>query len=165
MARRSPVRSDGTVSQRTVSEWSGVSPGTLKNMARIGLLPEAGQLRPHDVVLARIAHALGSTRSTNRDSQQDERTVAAIRRDYEALAIVAERLLRVTAEPLPVRSRLIVHPTGARLITHDYQLLEFCEDDALSHEPFHVLPVGAWNDDLQRRLAGPENEGEMRIAA
>ncbi|MFF2618575.1 hypothetical protein [Kitasatospora sp. NPDC058046] len=142
-----------------------MSPGTLKNLARIGLLPEAGQLRPNDVVLARIAHALGSTRSTNRDSQQDERTTAAIRRDYEALAIVAERLLRITDEPLPKRSRLIVHPAGAKLITHDYQLLEFCEDDAISHEPFQVLPIGAWHIDLQGRLAEPENHGQMDIAA
>ncbi len=169
MSRRSPVRPNGTMSQRTVSDWSGVSPGTLKNLARIDLLPEAGRQRPHDVVLARVAYALGATRSTNRDTQQDARTTEALKRDWEACRLVAELLLNADAEPVHPRARLFALPRSATLFTHDYELLQLSEGALAIQSPFQVLPVGAWYEELRLRLrlAGvlTDEVGEDVIAA
>jgi hypothetical protein len=161
--RRSPVRRNGTMSQRTVSDWSGVSAGTLKNLARIGLLPEATQLRPHDVVLARVASALGATRSTNRDTQQGERTTAAFQRDWDAVRVVMELLLRKPEKVHP-RTRLVAFPEHIAVVQQDYELLQLSEEALAKQWPYHVLPIGAWYAELQQRLAGTF-EGEATIAA
>lgn len=160
---RRPVRRDGTVSQRTVSDWSGVSAGTLKNLARIGLLPEADSMRPHDVVLAQVAAALGATRSTNRDSQPDARTTEAQKRDWEAVRVVAELLLNDASEPVHPRTRLLSLPNRVALFTQDYDLLRLSEEAFTAGSPFHVLPVGFWYEELQQKL-GASIEGDA-IAA
>ncbi|MFI1765165.1 hypothetical protein ACH41H_24335 [Streptomyces sp. NPDC020800] len=156
------------MSQRTVSEWSGVSAGTLKNLARIGLLPDANQLRPHDVVLARVASALGATRSTNRDTQQGERTTTAFRRDWDAIRVVMELLLAADASGSDVevhpRTRLVAFPDTVALVQQDYELLQLSEQALNNQAPYHVLPIGAWHAELQQRLAGTF-EGEADIAA
>jgi hypothetical protein len=151
------------MSQRTVSDWSGVSAGTLKNLARIGLLPEATQLRPHDVVLARVASALGATRSTNRDTQQGERTTAAFQRDWDAVRVVMELLLRKPEKVHP-RTRLVAFPEHIAVVQQDYELLQLSEEALAKQWPYHVLPIGAWYAELQQRLAGTF-EGEATIAA
>ncbi|MFC5148895.1 hypothetical protein [Streptomyces aureoversilis] len=157
------------MSQRTVSDWSGVSAGTLKNLARIGLLPEAHQLRPHDVVLARVASALGATRSTNRDTQQGERTTTAFQRDWDAVRVVMELLL-TTGEPgdeadsVHPRTRLVAFPEHVALVHQDYELLQLSEQALAKQWPYHVLPIGAWHAELQARLAGTF-EGAAQIAA
>lgn len=156
------------MSQRTVSEWSGVSAGTLKNLARIGLLPDANQLRPHDVVLARVAAALGATRSTNRESQQGERTTTAFQRDWDAVRIVME-LLVAAEEPgaedkIHPRTRLVAFPESVALVQQDYQLLQLSEEALENQAPYHVLPIGAWYAELQSRLAGTF-EGVAQAAA
>ena len=168
MPRRSPVRPDGTMSQRTVSEWSGVSAGTLKNLARIDLLPEARSLRPHDVVLARVANALGATRSTNRDTQQDARTTEALKRDWEACRLVAELLLNADTDPVHPRTRLLALPNDVALFTQDYELLQLSEEAMSAQSPFQVLPIGAWYAELRLRLAGAlhhDAEEDVVIAA
>lgn len=159
------------MSQRTVSEWSGVSAGTLKNLARIGLLPEAQKLRPHDVVLARVANALGATRSTNRDTQQGERTTTAFQRDWDAVRIVMELLLAAEdpnpkSDPTQVdqRTRLVAFPDTVALVQQDYELLALSEQALKNQLPYHVLPIGAWYAELQERLAGTL-EGGAKIAA
>lgn len=167
--RRSPVRHNGTMSQRTVSDWSGVSAGTLKNLARIGLLPDANQLRPHDVVLARVASALGATRSTNRDTQQGERTTTAFQRDWEAVRVVMELLHAAEAphadpDVVHPRTRLVAFPDAVAMVDKDYELLQLSEQALSDQSPYHVLPIGAWYVELQARLAGTF-EGEAQIAA
>jgi hypothetical protein len=159
------------MSQRTVSEWSGVSAGTLKNLARIGLLPEAEKLRPHDVVLARVANALGATRSTNRDTQQGERTTTAFQRDWDAIRVVMELLLAAEArdpksDPVEVdpRTRLVAFPDTVALVQQDYELLKLSEQALANQLPYHVLPIGAWYAELHDRLAGTF-EGAVKIAA
>lgn len=164
MSHRSPVRANGTISQRTVSEWSGVSAGTLKNLARIDLLPEARSLRPHDVVLARVANALGATRSTNRDVQLDARTTEALSRDWDAVRLVAELLLNAGTEPVHPRLRLLALPTEVVLFTQDYELLQLSESALEAHSHFQVLPIGAWYQELQQRLGSFEEENVV-IAA
>lgn len=163
------MRRNGTVSQRTVSEWSGVGAGTLKNLARIGLLPEADQLRPHDVVLAQVAAALGATRSTNRDTQQGERTTAAFQRDWDAVRIVME-LLVAASEPggedrIHPRTRLVAFPESVALAHQDYQLLQLSEEALERDLPYHVLPIGAWHAKLQQRLTNEFDEGAAKDAA
>ncbi|MFE4756527.1 hypothetical protein ACFRIB_41095 [Streptomyces mirabilis] len=155
---RRPVRRNGTVSQRTVSDWSGVSAGTLKNLARIGLLPEADSLRPHDVVLAQVAAALGATRSTNRDSQPDARTTEAQKRDWEAVRVVAELVLNDVSEPVHPRTRLLALPSRVALFTQDYDLLRLSEEALTACSPFQVLPVGLWYQELQQKLDTPVEE-------
>jgi hypothetical protein len=148
------------MSQRTVSEWSGVSAGTLKNLARIDLLPEARSLRPHDVVLARVAAALGATRSTNRDSQQDARTTEALKRDWDAVRLVAELLLNAKAEPVHPRTRLLVLPHEASLFTQDYELLQLSEAAMAAKAPLQVLPIGAWYEELEQRLSSALDDAQ-----
>ncbi|MFI1204838.1 hypothetical protein ACH4VR_36335 [Streptomyces sp. NPDC020883] len=159
------------MSQRTVSEWSGVSAGTLKNLARIGLLPDADGLRPHDVVLARVASALGATRSTNRDTQQGERTTTAFQRDWDAVRVVMELLVAADdpasqpdASKVHPRTRLVAFPEHVALVQKDYELLELSEKALTEQWPYHVLPIGAWHAELMARLAGAFNE-EAQIAA
>ena len=167
--RRSPVRANGTMSQRTVSEWSGVGAGTLKNLARIGLLPDANQLRPHDVVLAQVAAALGATRSTNRDSQQGERTTTAFQRDWEAVRIVMELLVAASEgggeDKIQPRTRLVAFPESVALAHHDFQLLALSEEALAQDLPYHVLPIGSWHAKLQQRLANEFDEGAAQAAA
>ncbi|WP_330351731.1 hypothetical protein [Streptomyces sp. NBC_00582] len=150
--RRSPVRRNGTISQRTVSEWSGVSAGTLKNLARIDLIPEANALRPHDVVLAQVAAGLGATRSTNRDDNQDPRTTEALRRDWDAVRKVAQLLLNAEVVPVDPRTRLVALADEVEIITKDYELLRYCEDAVEAGVAIRVLPVGTWYQNLQKRL-------------
>ncbi|MFG3429622.1 hypothetical protein [Streptomyces californicus] len=159
------------MSQRTVSDWSGVSAGTLKNLARIGLLPDADNLRPHDVVLARVAHTLGATRSTNRETQQGERTTTAFQRDWDAVRVVMELLLaaedhRRGEAPAEVdrRTRLVAFPETVALVVQDYELLQLCEKALDEGLPLIIMTIGAWHAELQQRLAGTF-EGDMRIAA
>lgn len=167
--RRSPVRRNGTMSQRTVSEWSGVGAGTLKNLARIGLLPNASQLRPHDVVLAQVAAALGATRSTNRDSQQGERTTTAFQRDWDAVRIVIELLLAASEpggeEKIQSRTRLVAFPDTVTLVHRDFELLALSEEALAKDLPYHVLPIGAWHARLRQRLAEDFDEGAAQAAA
>ncbi|MFH8470877.1 hypothetical protein [Streptomyces sp. NPDC017991] len=174
------------MSQRTVSDWSGVSAGTLKNLARIGLLPEADALRPHDVVLARVAAALGATRSTNRVAQPDARTAEALKRDWEAIQVVTELLLNATfvapdtAEGQAVspdaaasdlenrvnaRTRLVALPTRVQLLTHDYDLLRLSEEAMATRAPFQVLPVGVWYQELLKKLRAQTPAEEAPVAA
>lgn len=153
MPRRSQVRPNGTISQRTVSEWSGISAGTLKNLARIDLIPEAGSLRPHDVVLAQVAVALGATRSTNRDDKQDARTTEALRRDWDAVRLVAELLLNAEDEPVDIFMRLVALPNDAALVTKDYELLKWSEEAMRQKATLHMMPIGSWYAKLQERLA------------
>jgi hypothetical protein len=159
------------MSQRTVSDWSGVSAGTLKNLARIGLLPEANQLRPHDVVLAQVAAALGATRSTNRETQQGERTTTAFQRDWDAIRIVME-LLVAAGDPSPgatrlhPRTRLVAFPESVALVEQDYQLLQLSEQAFTEQVSYQVLPVGAWFAELQERLSlHGDQEGAAQAAA
>jgi hypothetical protein len=174
------------MSQRTVSDWSGVSAGTLKNLARIGLLPEADSLRPHDVVLARVAAALGATRSTNRVAQPDARTAEALKRDGEAIQVITELLLDAAGQapetvgqpsgihdpatprqgnPVNVRTRLVALPTRVQLFTHDYDLLRLSEEAMAAHAPFQVLPIGVWYQELLKRLQSEYPTEEAPVAA
>ncbi|MFF2374958.1 hypothetical protein ACFVUW_11305 [Streptomyces xiamenensis] len=157
------------MSQRTVSEWSGVGAGTLKNLARIGLLPDANQLRPHDVVLAQVAAALGATRSTNRDSQQGERTTTAFQRDWEAVRIVMELVVAASEaggeDKIQPRTRLVAFPESVALAHHDFQLLALSEEALAQDLPYHVLPIGAWHAKLQQRLANEFDEEAAEEAA
>lgn len=151
--RRSPVRADGTMSQRTVSSWSGVSAGTLKNLARIDLLPHADKLQPRDVVLAQVGSALGATRSTNRDTQQGVRTETANSRDWDAIKVVLELLIKETPDnPVSPRTRLVAFPARVELIEHDYELLALSEEALTAGWAWQVLPIGAWHADVCKRL-------------
>lgn len=168
--RRSPVRHNGTISQRTVSEWSGVSAGTLKNLARIDLIPEANALRPQDVVLAQVAAALGATRSTNRDDNQDPRTTEALKRDWDAVRRVAQLLLSADTTPVDPRTRLVALPDEVEIVTKDHELLRYCEAAVDAGVPIRVLPVGTWYQNLQQRLSeatsdAPDDEEQTVIAA
>lgn len=166
--RRSPLRKNGTVSQRTVSDWSGVGAGTLKNLARIGLLPGANDLRPHDVVLARVAAALGATRSTNRETQQGERTTTAFQRDWDAVRKVMQLMVAAgkpgADEQIHPRTRLVAFPETVKLARQDYELLQLSEEALVDEVPYQVLPIGAWYADLQQRLADTI-EGDAQVAA
>jgi len=175
------------MSQRTVSDWSGVSAGTLKNLARIGLLPEADALRPRHVVLARVAAALGATRSTNRVAQPDARTAEALKRDWEAIQVVTELMRSAAGEgpgsaeepypyapdgatprrgdPVNVRTRLVALPSRVQLFTHDYDLLRLSEEAMASQAPFQVLPVGVWYQELLKKLRSEHPAEGAPIAA
>ncbi|MFE0061858.1 hypothetical protein [Streptomyces sp. NPDC059003] len=137
-------------------------------MARIGLLADANHLRPHDVVVARVAAALGATRSTNRDTQQGERTHTAFQRDWDAVRLVVELLIAAddpaTNVEVNPRTRLVAFPESAHLIQQDYELLHLSEQALEQQCAVDVLPIGAWYDDLQTRLAALF-EGEGKIAA
>ncbi|WP_138968384.1 hypothetical protein [Streptomyces sp. YIM 121038] len=135
-------------------------------MARIGLLPDANQLRPNDVVVARVAAALGATRSTNRDTQQGERTNTAFQRDWDAVRVVMELLIAADDPSTDVevhpRTRLVAFPESAYLIQQDYELLHLSEQALEQQCAVDVLPVGAWHADLQARLSSPfEEEGHI----
>lgn len=125
----------------------------MKNLARIDLLPHADKLQPRDVVLAQVGAALGATRSTNRDSQQGARTETANSRDWDAIKVVLELLLKETAEnPVSPRTRLVAFPARVALIEHDYQLLALSEEALTAGWAWQVLPIGAWHADVCKRL-------------
>lgn len=138
---RNPVRDDRIVSQRWVSVRSGVSTGTLRNLARIGLLPDAGQLRTADVIVAKVALALGATRCTNRDLRTGQRTEIAQQRDRRAVALV--RYL-ISGQMIESHTLLLASSTTAWIVTDARDLLQLTELARLDQDSLTILPIGQW---------------------
>ncbi|MFJ8785772.1 hypothetical protein [Streptomyces sp. NPDC102476] len=127
-------------SQHWVAAQSGVSRQTLRNLSRIGLLPPARQLTGADVVVARCAHALGATRSTNRRAQAGEWTTAAQERDRKLIETVRGLL---NSGAFDARTTIVVHSDKCEATAALEAVSEWMHTGE-DVEHLVLLPLGKW---------------------
>ncbi|MEV5279694.1 hypothetical protein ACFYMW_25510 [Streptomyces sp. NPDC006692] len=128
-------------SQHWIAAQSGVSRQTLRNLSRIALLPPARQLTGADLVVARCAHALGATRSTNRKEQTGEWTAAAQERDRKVIETV--RRLLGPAE-FDARTTVVVYPHRYEVTTAPLEAVSEWLHAGGTTEHLVLLPLGKW---------------------
>ncbi|GGT94309.1 hypothetical protein GCM10010226_85110 [Streptomyces phaeofaciens] len=144
-------------SQHWVASQSGVSRQTLRNLSRIGLLPPAQQLTGADVVVARCAHALGATRSTNRREQAGEWTAAAQERDRKLIKTVRSLL---NSGQFDARTTIVVYPDKCEATAALEAVSEWMHTGEAA-EHLVLLPVGKWALAVPGAAEEAANEGVL----
>ena len=128
-------------SQHWVAAQSGVSRQTLRNLSRIALMPPARQLTGADLVVARCAHALGATRSTNRKEQTGEWTAAAQERDRKVIKTVRGLL---SSGEFDARTTVVVYPHRYEVTTAALEAVSEWMHTGEAAEHLVLLPLGRW---------------------
>lgn len=138
MGRRTGVRSDGTVSQRWVSEKSKVKIHVLQTLRQKGLLPGLKTLRPEDVVIARVAEAIGAHRTSFDSAAASQRHLAVI-----------DAVRRAMTTNYSPRTLLLVTSDRVDVTGEEYEFLQAKERPRQAGEAFTVIPLGVWMGDLE----------------
>ena len=140
----------GAWSGRAVARAADVSPRSVSNLAKLGLVP-ATDLGPVDVLVVMTLDAVGANRPTNR-SDPDPRTAALIERDRR----VAE-LVRNNAAALSKTHRLVLVGTCVSLLEEDHEVQAAAAANRFAS--YIVVPVGMWAATLAGHLGGAVDVG------
>lgn len=153
MLDESPSRLDEPVTQVWLSDASTVKAGTLGNLARVGLIPKAGEQRPVDALVARVLVGLGAPRSTNRATRVGERTHVAMQRDK----LAAQCVRRLFAEGrITPNLKIVALPHEVYAFDQDFEVLKWISWGHEHGNEVLVLPLGTWFSALTELVSKKE---------